>query len=189
MFECMTHYNMSENLYAHIFQPPTGDHGYNRILNPDRRPYRTRDGWISVSPYTDRNWRDFFGFAGREAEYEADPRFNDYTARIRNIAELYAMVEDITITKSTEEWLKLLAEKGIPAMRVNRLDAVMDDPHLAATGFFARSRHPSQGTVVDMKHPVRFSAASTAARRPAPRLGEHNEEVFAEWGVVRPTKV
>ena len=141
MFECMTHYNMSENLYAHIFQPPTGDYGYNRILNPDRRPYRTRDGWISVSPYSDRNWRDFFAFAGREAEFSGDPRFNSYAARIRNIAALYAMVEDITITRTTQEWLKLLAEKGIPATRVNRLDTVMDDPHLAATGFFALSLH------------------------------------------------
>lgn len=186
MFECMTHYNMGENLYAHIFEPPTGAYGYNRILNPDRRPYRTRDGWISVSPYTDRNWRDFFGFAGREAEFSSDPRFNTYRARIRNIAALYAMVEEITETRTTEEWLPLLAEKGIPASRVNRLDTVMDDEHLAAVGFFGLSRHPSQGTVVDMRHPVRFSAAFAGTRRPAPRLGEHSDEVFADWGVEAP---
>jgi len=186
MFECMTHYNMSENLYAHIFQPPTGEYGYNRILNSERRPYRTMDGWISVSPYTDRNWRDFFAFAGREAEFSRDSRFNTYGDRIRNIAALYAMVEEITKTRTTEEWLSLLAEKGIPAIRVNRLDTIMDDPHLAATGFFAVSRHPSQGAVVDMKHPVRFSATPAEARRPAPRLGAHNDEIFADWGVDAP---
>ena len=186
MFECMTHYNMSENLYAHIFQPATGDYGYNRILNPERRPYRTKDGWISVSPYSDRNWRDFFAFAGREAEYARDLRFDSHGARIHNIRALYAMVEEITQTRTTEEWLPLLAEKGIPAGRVNRLDTIMGDPHLAATGFFTHRAHPSQGTIVDMKHPVRFSAASTATRRPAPRLGEHSDEVFADWGVDAP---
>lgn len=186
MFECMTHYNMSENLYAHIFQPPTGEYGYNRILNSERRPYRTKDGWISVSPYSDRNWRDFFAFVGREEEFARDPRFNTYKERIRNIAALYAMVEKITETKTTEEWLSLLTEKAIPATRVNRLDTIMDDPHLTATGFFASSRHPSEGTVVDMKHPVRFSAVPASTGRAAPRLGEHNKEVFAEWGVEPP---
>lgn len=186
MFECMTHYNMSENLYAHIFQPPSGDVGYVRTLNRERRPYRTSDGWISLAPYSDRDWRNFFALAGREAEYADDPRFNTYAARIGNSAALYAKLEEITVTRTTEEWLALLAEKRIPAIRVNRLDTVMDDPHLAATGFFARSQHPSQGSVVDMKHPVRFSAAAAGPRRPAPRFGEHNAEVFADWGVDGP---
>lgn len=186
MFECLTHYNMSENLYGHIFDPATGPYGYNRILNPDRRPYRTSDGWIGVSPYTDRNWRDFFALAGREAEFLADTRFNSYAARIRNIAALYAMVEDITRMRTTEEWLRLLAEKSIPATPINRLDTIQDDPHLVATGFFEKHQHPSEGTVVDMKHPVRFSSASTATRLPAPRLGEHTEEVLIDWGVKRP---
>ncbi|HSM19102.1 MAG TPA: CoA transferase [Hyphomicrobiales bacterium] len=186
MFECMTHYNMSENLYAHIFRPPTGEYGYGRILNPDRRPYRTKDGWIAIAPYSDRNWRDFFGFAGREADFANDERFNSYAARIANSAALYAMVEEITVTRTTEEWLALAQEKAIPASRVNRLDSIMDDPHLAATGFFSESTHPSQGPVVDMKHPVRFSNASAGPRRPAPRLGEHNDEVFADWGVEPP---
>ena len=183
MFECLTHYNMSENLYGHIFDPATGEYGYNRILNPDRRPYRTADGWIGVSPYSDRNWRDFFALAGREAEFAADPRFNTYASRISNIAALYAMVEDITLTRTTDEWLGLLAERSIPATRIHRLDTIMDDPHLAATGFFAPAEHPSEGRLVDMKHPVRFSAAPAGTWRPAPRLGEHTQEVLAEWGI------
>ena len=183
MFECMTHFNMSENLYGHMFDPPTGGFGYNRILNPDRRPYRTRDGWIGVTPYSDRNWRDFFALAGREADFTGDARFNSYAARISNIRALYAMVEEITLLKTTEEWLPLLAEKSIPAMRINQLDTIMDDPHLAATGFFERRTHDSEGTMVDMKHPVRYTAASTETTRLAPRLGEHTDEVLRDWGI------
>lgn len=186
MLECLTHFNMSETLYGHIHDPPTGDYGYHRILNPHRRPYRTRDGWIGVAPYTDRNWRDFFALAGREREFAEDARFNSYGPRIRNIAALYAMVESITLTRTTEEWLPLLAARSIPATRINRLDTIMDDPHLAAQGFFARRHHPSEGDIVDMAHPVRFSAASTATRRLAPRLGEHTAEVFTEWDVTPP---
>lgn len=189
MFECVTQFNLCETLFGHYFDPPTGPYGYQRVLNPHRRPYRTRDGWIGVAPYSDRNWRDFFALAGREEEFANDVRFNTYSARIANIPALYGMVEEITVTKTTDEWLPLLKDKSIPATRINALDEVIDDPHLVATGFFRRAEHPTQGTVIDMKHPVRFSGASTETRRLAPRIGEHTAEVFAEWGVDAPASV
>lgn len=183
MLECYTHYTMSENLYGHVFEPPTGDHGYGRILNPDRRPYRTSDGYIAAAPYSDRNWRDFFDLAGRLAEFEADDRFNSYAARIANIKTLYAMVEDMTRTKTTEEWMTLLGEKNIPAMRVNRLDTVADDPHLKAVGMFQDAEHPSEGPYREIRHPVTYSAASTPTRHHPPGLGQHTREVLLETGL------
>ncbi len=182
MLECYTHYTMTENLYGHVFEPPTGDHGYGRILNPDRRPYRTSDGYIAVSPYSDRNWRDFFELAGRLAEFDADARFNTYAARIANIKILYSMVEDMTVTKSTEQWMELLGERNIPAMRVNRLDAVADDPHLKAVGMFREADHPTEGRYRELRHPVNYSAAETPTRHHPPGLGQHTREVLAESG-------
>ncbi len=52
MFECYTHYVMHENLYGHVYDPapPGTDFGYARIHNPDRRPYKSKDGWIGILP-------------------------------------------------------------------------------------------------------------------------------------------
>jgi crotonobetainyl-CoA:carnitine CoA-transferase CaiB-like acyl-CoA transferase len=182
MLECYTHYTMSENLYGHVFDPPTGDFGYGRILNPDRRPYRTADGYIGIAPYSDRHWRDFFALGNRLADFDTDPRFNTYAARIANIKALYAMVESITILKTTAEWLALLHERSIPAMPVNRLDQVMDDEHLKAVGMFMPATHPSEGPYVDIRHPVSFSGAATPTRRHPPRLGENTADVLREAG-------
>ncbi len=182
MLECYTHYTMTENIYGHVFSPPTGDYGYGRILNPDRRPYRTSDGYIGVAPYNDQQWRDFFDLAGRLDDFDNDDRFNTYAARIANIKQLYAMVEDMTRLKTTGEWLALLQERNIPAMPVNRLDTIQDDPHLKAVGMFRDAEHPTEGRYVDIRHPVTYSAADTPTRHHPPGLGQHTREVLTQAG-------
>ena len=63
---------------------------------------------------------------------------------------------------------------------MNRLDDLMDDPHLAAVGLFERYEHPEAGGYVSMRPPVKFGATPANIRRHPPRLGEHTEEVLGE---------
>ena len=77
------------------------------------------------------------------------------------------------------EPLALMEQADIPAMPVRNLSDLPNDPHLAATGFFQRIDHPSEGPIWTTRPPIRFSA--TPARhdhRPAPRLGEHSDEIL-----------
>lgn len=186
MFECYTHFIMHENIYGHVYQPaPVGaGFGYGRIHNKDRRPYRTADGWVGITPYSDKNWRDFFALAGRPA-LATDPRFSTYPARMTNIKALYAMMDELTTTRTTAEWLKVLAEKEIPFAPINRLDDLMDDPHMKSVGFF-RARQADGYVWTDMKHPVNFSASPASTRRAPPRLGADTQEVLREAGVDLP---
>lgn len=183
MLECFTHFNLSENLYGHAFDPPVGDYGYGRILNPERRPYRTKDGWIAVSPYSDRNWQDFFDILGRKDEFLADERFASYGARIRNIRQLYAMVEQYTVTLTSDEWFEACGRRNIPCMRVHRLDTLETDPHLQAVGFFEHRTHDVVGGTVALKHPVAYSQTPGGTTRDQPALGAHTRECLAEAGL------
>ena len=74
MFETLVGFNMFEHLYGKAYEPPRGSMGYPRALSPGRRPYRTRDGWIGVLPYTDRQWTTLFEIANRP-DLAEDPRF------------------------------------------------------------------------------------------------------------------
>ena len=65
---------------------------------------------------------------------------------------------------------------------MNSLDALIDDPHLAQTGFFRRVEHPSEGTLNTMRPPARFSASPLSCEGHAPRFGEHSAEVLREAG-------
>ncbi len=183
MLESVTSFVLAEHFYDHVYDPPTGEWTYGRITNPDRRPYKTKDGYIGLLPYSDKQWENFFELAGRKDEYLSDPRFKDYKARTKHIRELYAMIEETTQLKTTEEWLNVLQPLSIPAVKMNRLDDLQDDPHFKEVDFFARYEHPDAGGYFALRPPVRFGQTPSNIRRHPPRLGEQTEEVLKEAGL------
>jgi crotonobetainyl-CoA:carnitine CoA-transferase CaiB-like acyl-CoA transferase len=68
----------------------------------------------------------------------------------------------------------------IPVVKMNRLDDLQADPHLAAVGLFERYEHPDAGPYVSLRPPVIYSATPANIRRHPPRLGEHTDELLAE---------
>lgn len=184
MFEAMAGFVLSDHLYGHTFVPPKGQAGYPRHLNPFRRPYKTRDGFLGVLPYTDRQWRSLFAALGA-SELAEDPRFTTVSGRTDNIAELYAAIEQHMGERTSEEWLAILAEADVPAMPTHTLDTLLQDPHLLATGFLTEVEHPSEGPVLRMARGVRWDGEEGTERREAPRLGENSAEILAEIGLDR----
>ncbi len=183
MLECVTSFLLVEHLYDHTFEPPLGQWGYPRVVNPNRKPFKTADGYIGLLPYTDKQWDQFFEVAGWSDSLAKDPRFADYAARAKHTHDLYGLVETVTGTKTTGEWLALLKPLSIPVVRTNRLDDLESDPHLAAVGFFETYEHPDAGGYKQIRPPVKFSASPSNIRRHPPRLGQHTEEVLAEFEV------
>ncbi|HYC35025.1 MAG TPA: CoA transferase [Usitatibacter sp.] len=181
MFETMVSFNLLEHLAGETFRPSNAPMGYERVLTPHRRPYRTLDGYIGLLPYTNAQWRRFFTLAG-SPQFMDDARFATPAKRSENIDALYGVLAELVAQRSTDEWLALLADADIPIARVLSPDEVLEDPHLQATGFFAEREHPSEGTVRTLGIPVTFSRTPGSVRRLAPGLGEHGEEVRREIG-------
>ncbi len=182
MFETTVEFTLVEHMGGFAFEPPLGPPGFPRLLNARRKPYRTKDGYACILPYSDRNWRDFYAFTGR-GEYEQDPRFQNLSDRVQNIEQLYALVEEEAQKRTTGEWVAFCDEVSIPCMPVLSLEELPDDPHLREVGLFADDVHPSEGPYRTIRSPVSFSAAPFRIRRHAPRLGEHTDEILAELGL------
>jgi crotonobetainyl-CoA:carnitine CoA-transferase CaiB-like acyl-CoA transferase len=182
MLECVTSFNLVEHLYDHAFEPPVGQWAYQRVANPNRKPYKTKDGYIGLLPYTDKQWDQFFAAAGMADTFGKDPRFSDYATRARNISELYALVGEVCESKTTQEWLDLLKPLSIPVVKTARLDDLPQDEHLKAVGFFQQYRHPHAGLYNAIKPPVKFTGSPSNIRHHPPRLGENTDEVKAEMG-------
>jgi crotonobetainyl-CoA:carnitine CoA-transferase CaiB-like acyl-CoA transferase len=180
MLECLTSFMLVEQMFNQVYDPPTGDYGYPRVINPFRKPFATKDGYIGVLPYTDKNWDLFVQVAGLGETVSSDPRFATAGARIANVRALYALVETAVGTKTTQEWLDLLKPLSVPVAKMNRLDELEDDPHLAAVGLFRRYEHPHIGGYKVVRPPVKFSKTPANIYRHAPLLGEHTEEILAE---------
>lgn len=181
MFESMAEFVMVEHLYGLTFEPPIGKAGYVRTLAPERRPYRTRDGYIGVLVYNDKQWQRFFALAERP-DLAADPRYGTITGRTQDIGRLYQFLADTFPTRSTAEWLRLLDEADIPAMPLNTPEELLADPHMRAIDFFPVVEHPSEGKIRQMQIAQRWSDSQPAITRHAPRLGEHTVELLLEYG-------
>ncbi|MBT5264626.1 MAG: CoA transferase [Rhodospirillaceae bacterium] len=181
MFETLVDFVMVEHLFGARFQPPIANMGYTRLLNSERKPYATKDGYLAVLPYTDQNWRDFFALAGRPKLIE-DERFATLSKRVENSETVYALLGEIVATKTSEEWKRELDALNIPVMAVNTKEMLLDDEQLHASGFWRDEEHPTEGKLLATDPPVRFSKTPSTIRRPAPRLGEQSAEILGEAG-------
>ncbi len=184
MFESLTQFVLGEHLGGKTFEPPLGPMGYPRLLAEHRNPYETKDGYLCLLVYNDKQWRSFFRIIGREEMFEKDPRFSSQANRSQHFAESYAFVAEHIKTRTSAEWLSVLTAADIPVMPLNSLEDLLADPHLNETGFFSLVEHPSEGTLRSMAVPSQWSDSIPDAPRPAPRLGEHSAEVLREAGYV-----
>jgi len=76
----------------------------------------------------------------------------------------------------------MLERADIPVQRMNSLKDIVEDPHLAAIGYFKQVEHPTEGRIKSMAVPSEWSESKPEYRRHAPRLGEHTREVLREAG-------
>ncbi len=180
MLECAAHFLLTEHLQGQIYDPPIGPPGYARLMNPYRRPYPTKDGFVAVLPYIDKHWDKILPIIGREDVLKED-WFRTVTTRSAKVRELYAMVDAIMPTRTTEEWLALFREADIPCGPVNSLEDLFEDPHLKSSGFFVEHEHPTEGKLRVTRHPIDFGP--TDPDRPAPANGEHTREILREAGL------
>jgi formyl-CoA transferase len=181
MFETMVGFVMGDHLGGLTFEPPLDQGGYARHMSPDRRPYQTSDGYISVIIYNDKQWNSFFDVTGRD-DLRADPMFATFAGRLANIDKVYGEVGRILVTRSTAEWMKLLVDGDIPVMPVHDLVSILDDPHLVDTNFFPITEHPTEGTIRSMRVATAWSKTPAAPSRLAPGLGEQSREILGEAG-------
>lgn len=180
MFETLASFAMLEHLCGAVMAPPIGPTGYQRALSPERRPYRTMDGYIAVMIYTDRHWRNFFAAIGNP-DWAEDPMFASLRSRTQNIERVLGHLSAVLAERTTDQWMELLRRAECPAMPVKSIDDLIDDPHLAAVGFW-HWHEDENGTMRMPGVPVRFSQTPGAAGRPGPALGADSEDVLREAG-------
>ena len=181
MFESLLQTVLGEHMGGYTFEPQTGDPGYARMLAKERRPYETKDGYVCVLVYNDKQWRAFFELIGKP-ELLDDPRFATQEARSRDFEAAYRLVAAEMARRTTHECIAMLERADIPVQRMNTLKDIVEDPHLAAIDYFRPVEHPSEGRIKSMAVPSEWSESKPEYRRHAPRLGEHTREVLREAG-------
>lgn len=179
MFETMASFMLVEHANGAMFDPPLGPAVYPRTVAPNRRPYRTSDGYIAALIYNDKHWAAFM-------EAVRPPWRSDLYAtlerRARQIDTVYALLAGTLAQRTTAEWLDLFRELEIPAASLSSPAMLFDDEHLDAVGFFETVETP-HGPVRFPGVPTWFSRTPGRVAGPAPELGADTDEVLDELGL------
>jgi crotonobetainyl-CoA:carnitine CoA-transferase CaiB-like acyl-CoA transferase len=166
-----------------LFNPSLGPAAYPRVVAPNRRPYRTRDGYISALVYNDKQWS---AFTEAVRPPWAGPHLSTLEQRVPQIDAVYGLLAQTFAERTTRDWLDLLRSLDIPAAPVRTLDELFSNPHLNQAGFFQTVDTPN-GPVRFPGPPAWFSKTPGRVAGPAPRLGAHTREIMSELDDSPPT--
>jgi crotonobetainyl-CoA:carnitine CoA-transferase CaiB-like acyl-CoA transferase len=182
MFETMASFMLVEHANGAMFDPPLGPAVYPRTVAPNRRPYRTSDGYIAALIYNDKQWNAFVNAV--QPPWAGD-RYATLERRARQIDTVYSLVAETLIQRTTGEWLALFRELEIPAAAMGTPAELFDNPHLNAVGLFETVDTP-YGKVRFPGVPTWFSRTPGRVAGPAPQLGADTAHVLEELGLAAP---
>ncbi len=174
MFEAMSSFMLVEHASGKLFSPELGPAHYHRAVSPNRKPYKTRDGYIAALIYNDKHWNAFMD--ALQPDWRSED-FDTLKKRASSVDKIYALLGETFAARTTQEWLDFLEPLQIPCARVKSTDELFDDPHLNAIGFFEEVES-DHGTIRYPGVPTWFSATPGKVAGPTPRLGEHNDEII-----------
>ena len=160
--------------------------------HPSLVPYQdfpTLDGAVLLAIGNDGQFGRFCQAAGRP-EWASDPRFATNPQRVSHRETLVPLMQELTRTRSTAEWIALLDDKAVPCGPINDIGQAFADEQVRARGLAlnqpcapevaAQTDIPSIASVAS---PLRLLATPPVVRRAPPALGEHTDEVLAELGL------
>ena len=152
--------------------------------HPSIVPYsvvKSSDGFFILAVGNDSQFQKFCQFAGKP-DWAEDARFKTNPARVKHRVELYQLINDLTATKPTQNWLDGLEKLGVPVGPVNDIGQVFSDPHVLARGMKVTMPHPAAGSgQVDLiGNPIKLSESPVDYTRSPPTCGQHTDEVLKE---------
>jgi formyl-CoA transferase len=154
---------------------------HHQMNNPIRNTYKCQDGKYIALGMTegDRYWPVFCATIGRP-ELAGDPRFSDIVKRASNNEELIAILDEVFLSKTRDEWCALMRENDCTASPVQSYADLASDPQVLANNYVTTVEHPTHGPIKEVGITVDLTETPGQAKNAAPELGQHTEEVLIE---------
>jgi crotonobetainyl-CoA:carnitine CoA-transferase CaiB-like acyl-CoA transferase len=176
MVEAMMAFAANDSMIGYAF--PNDDFRDQAPKSFSIDPFRTRDGYVTIAPFTDEQWERLMSGVGRPDLWAIPDRRERTIACLRGLAQAF-------LEKDTAHWLKVIKEADCPGGPVHSYETLFDDPEVAANESFTTYEHPEAGPVRTPNPGWRFSETPARVARRPPALGEHTEELLREVGFSR----
>lgn len=143
--------------------------------------FETSDGYVIFAVGNQRLWETFVKALDRE-DLNEDSRFADMKSRNQHPGELKEILENLTRQRTTEEWVKVMEDAGVPCGRIRTIDQVLSDPHVDVREMVVEKEHPKAGMIKLTGVPTKLSLTPGEVSSPPPTLGQHTDQVLSELG-------
>jgi len=151
--------------------------------NPQSMPsqaFKTKDSHVSVV-LSSEHWERFCSALGHP-DWADHPEFRDPSYRVKHYGEMENMIQSVTATRNTAEWLKIFETHEVAAAPINTVEQAFEDPGIIATGMVKTMEHPIAGEIRVLDKPWHMSETPGGLRLPPPPLGWHTSEVLTAAG-------
>jgi crotonobetainyl-CoA:carnitine CoA-transferase CaiB-like acyl-CoA transferase len=161
-------------------EEPTRQGSRHRQNAPYQR-MRTRDGHLMIGAAGQAIWERCAAAFGHP-EWGEDPRFASNEQRMQNRTALEVEMEAVLTTATTDQWVEVLEAAGVPCGPVYNYRQMFADPQVRHRGLVQHASDPELGEVPHIRTPVKIGEG-VRVRTVAPKLGQHNAEIFGRLGV------
>lgn len=150
--------------------------------NAPYQGYQGSDKPFVIAAGNDKLWREVCEATALSALVD-DPRFISQTMRARNQKELAAILQPVFSTQTAEAWLQEFDRRGVPCAPINNFADILNDKAVADSGLLHELQLPNNTTTKTVGYPIKLSGYQFQIYRKPPLKGEHNHQLFEEWGV------
>ena len=158
-----------------------GQAGNNHPTSVPTGVFKTSDGSINLAVAGETIWRRFAEAVDKKDWLEME-EFKDAKNRLKNRDYLNSIIEELTVTKSSNEWVKKLEKVGVPCGPINSIDKVFDDPQVKHLGIAQSVDTIPFGETELVGQPFNLSRTPSSLKQRPPEKGEQNSDVLNELG-------
>ena len=158
-----------------------GQAGNNHPTSVPTGVFKTSDGSINLAVAGETIWRRFAEAVDKE-DWLGMEEFKDAKNRLKNRDYLNSLIEELTVTKSSNEWVEKLEKVGVPCGPINSIDKVFEDPQVKHLGIAQSVDTIPFGETELVGQPFNLSRTPSSLKQRPPEKGEQNNDVLSELG-------
>ena len=158
-----------------------GPLGSAHPLTAPYQAFKTKDNWITIGASNQNNWMNLLN-AIQRIDLQEDDRFKDNNSRMKNLEALAPILQEELLKKTSNEWIKIFDEKGLPCGPINSITEMQNDPHTLDRKMVIEVDNKKAGKSKAIGMPIKFSDTNANTEIGAPNFGQHTDEILIQFG-------
>ena len=158
-----------------------GPLGSAHPLTAPYQAFKTKDNWITIGASNQNNWMNLLNAIER-VDLQEDDRFKDNNSRMKNLKALAPILQEELLKKTSNEWIKIFDEKGLPCGPINSITEMQNDPHTLDRKMVIEVDNKKAGKSKAIGMPIKFSDTNANTEIGAPNFGQHTDEILIQFG-------